>query len=478
MLPMALLVICGAQSWAQGAQSPAQELARVLRDKQIITASEFDRIITAGSSGEVAELAAILREKGVITTTEAESLNGSNGPAAADPPPKPVAADPPPKQADEDNESSRKLNFYGTLLFNAYFNNTASNNADIPAFALPKTAGAQKNFGATARQTRLGLSYSGLKAAGANVSGTAEADFFGGEPALANGINMDVIRMRLAFGRLDWKSFAIEAGQDWALFAPLNPTSVAEFAVPEFSTSGNLWSRTPQIRTEWKHELGNERTFLWQMAALDPDIGDNAVAYSTARQPKAGELGRIPAVETRLAFSTPIGERTATLGLSGHGGRAKNTSVTNGVFTGRSFTSWGVAADYSLPVSTVVSISGEAYAGRALGIFSGGIGQTLLPLGQPGDRGVGTRGGWLQVQLNLTKKWQSNTAYGIDAPVLHNLPTGTRSKNQSYMSNVMYHLSPNLTFALEWHRFLTNYRNQAADNNSGDHFNFAAAYTF
>src|SRR5437879_12300909 len=109
MLPMALLVIGGAQFRAQGGQSPAQELARVLRDKQIITASEFDRIITAGSSGEVAELAAILREKGVITTTEAESLNGSNGPAAADPPPKPVALGPPPKQADDDTEPTRKL---------------------------------------------------------------------------------------------------------------------------------------------------------------------------------------------------------------------------------------------------------------------------------------------------------------------------------------------------------------------------------
>src|SRR5882672_1874580 len=91
LLPMALLVVCGAQSWAQAAQSPAQELARVLRDKQIITASEFDRIVTAGSSGGVAELAAILREKGVITTTEADSLNGGSGPVTADPPPKPVA---------------------------------------------------------------------------------------------------------------------------------------------------------------------------------------------------------------------------------------------------------------------------------------------------------------------------------------------------------------------------------------------------
>ena len=470
MLPMALLLICAAHTWAQDAPSSAQELARVLRDKQIITASEYDRILTGGSSGGVEELATILRNKGVITAVEAASLNPNKIGR--------VTTDPPVEPANSNQESERKLNFYGTLLFNAYFNNSALNNADIPAFALPNTSSAQKNFGATARQTRLGLSYSGLTVAGAKITGTAEADFFGGEPALANGINMDVIRMRLAYGRLDWKRFAIEAGQDWAIFAPLNPTSLAEFAVPEFSTSGNLWIRTPQIRTELKNELGDRRTLLWQMAALDPDIGDNAVAYSTARQPKAGELGGWPAVETRLAFSAPIGQRTATIGVSGHGGPARNMGSINGVPAARSFTSWGVAADYSVPISTLVSISGEAYSGRALGLFSGGIGQTLTPLGQPGDRGVGTRGGWLQIQLNLTKQLQSNSAYGIDSPVLRDLPAGSRSKNQNYMSNIMYHLSPNLTFALEWHRFLTDYRNQPGANHNGDHFNVAAAYTF
>jgi hypothetical protein len=466
---MALILICGAQGWAEAS---AEDLARVLRDKQIITATEYERIVAAGPGG-VAELTAMLRDKGIITPADAAHLNSTAAPVAPV-----VAAAQPPKQEDPGSGSTRKLNFYGTLLFNAYFNDAASNNADIPSFALSKAPGAHENFGATARQTRLGLSYSGLTAAGANVSGVFEADFFGGEPALTNGINMDIFRIRLAYGRLDWKRFAIEAGQDWTIFAPLNPTSLAEFAIPEFSASGNLWIRTPQIRIEWKKPLGDRRTFLWQVAALDPDIGDNPAAYSTARQPGAGELGRLPAVETRLAISSPIGSRTATVGVSGHWGAAKNTGTIGGLSVSRSFESWGVAADYNLPISRLLNISGEAYAGRALGVFSGGVAQTLLPLGQPGANGVGTRGGWLQVQLNLTKKWQSNTAFGIDAPVLGNLITASRSKNQSYMSNIAYHLSPNVAFALEWRRFLTNYLNQAAANNIGDHFNLAAAYTF
>ncbi len=476
-LSIALLVIGGTQCHAQ---SSAEELARVLGDKQIISAGDFDRIAAAGSSGGTGELAAILRDKGVITAAEAASLhaNPSPSPTQIAPTANTVATVKVAKPADPGSDANRQLTLYGTLLFNAFFNDAGSNNSDIPSFAVPKTFGAQENFGATARQTRLGLSYAGLTVAGANISGTVEADFFGGAPALTNGINMDVIRMRLAYGRLDWKHFAIEAGQDWTIFAPLNPTSLAEFAVPEFSSSGNLWIRTPQIRVEWKGDLGKRRTFLLQTAVMDPDIGDNPAAFSTARQPRAGELGRLPAVETRLALSGPMGGRTATIGLSGHWGAAKNTGVTNGFATSRSFESWGAAVDFSLPFAKLLNISGEVYAGRALGVFSGGIAQTMFALGQPGDHGVGSRGGWLQLQSNFTKKWQTNIAYGIDAPTLSNLPDGIRSKNQSYMGNLIYHFSPNVAFALEGRRFLTNYLNQRASNNQGDHFNIAAAYTF
>jgi hypothetical protein len=176
--------------------------------------------------------------------------------------------------------------------------------------------------------------------------------------------------------------------------------------------------------------------------------------------------------------SGPIEDRTAIVGVSAHWGAAKNAGTIGSVPATRGFESWGVATDFIVPISKLLNISGEAYAGRALGLFSGGISQTVMPVGQPGDAGVGTRGGWLQTQFNLTKQWQCNVAYGIDAPVFQNISVGSRSKNQSYMSNILYHLSPNVVFALEWRRFLTNYRNQRALNNIADHFNLAVAYTF
>lgn len=71
-----------------------------------------------------------------------------------------------------------------------------------------------------------------------------------------------------------------------------------------------------------------------------------------------------------------------------------------------------------------------------------------------------------------------NVVYGIDIPNIPQLRTGDRSKNQSYMGNVMYKWSPSVTFAWEWRRFLTDYLNQRSANNKRDQANVAVAYTF
>ena len=149
-----------------------------------------------------------------------------------------------------------------------------------------------------------------------------------------------------------------------------------------------------------------------------------------------------------------------------------NTPVTKGV------DSWGLAADYSLPFSKTFNLSGEIFEGRALGIFSAASGEAILPVNTVGQHGVETRGGWLQGQFNLTPKWQTNLAYGLESPSLDNLRTGDRSKNQTYMANLMYKLRKNVTFAWEYRRFLTNFKNQLAANEQGDHANIAVAYTF
>jgi hypothetical protein len=138
----ALLLLCSASAWAQ---SPAEELARVLRDKKVITAAEYETITNAGTSDSLSQLTAILRNKGLITAEESARLNGSSAILASSSPaeaPQPFSAPQTAltqtqKPTAPSDKSSGKLDFYGTLLFNSYFNDQSSNNMDIPGFATP-----------------------------------------------------------------------------------------------------------------------------------------------------------------------------------------------------------------------------------------------------------------------------------------------------------------------------------------------------
>ena len=148
--------------------------------------------------------------------------------------------------------SKLPVKIYGSILFNANYLSSGANNIDIPLFAQKHGTSAEvnhQNFNATLRQSRFGLRYDGKIFDDAKLTGVFEFDLLGGKPGFPNGMNFDLFRLRLAYGRIDWSNDSLEAGQDWAVFAPLNPTSLASFAIPGFSTSGNLWNRCRRSAT-------------------------------------------------------------------------------------------------------------------------------------------------------------------------------------------------------------------------------------
>jgi len=145
---------------------------------------------------------------------------------------------------------------------------------------------------------------------------------------------------------------------------------------------------------------------------------------------------------------------------------------------GLDYPSYFVALDWSLPFTKYFALTGEVYEGRALGIFSVAAGESVGTVGTAGEHGVLSRGGWAQAQFNINPKWQVNLAYGIDQPEASELPVGNRDRNQTYMGNLMYKLSSNVTFAWELRRFLTDFRNQLLADERGFQANLAAMYSF
>jgi len=114
------------------------------------------------------------------------------------------------------------------VYFNVFGNSGGSNNADIPLFA----AAGHGNFSASARQTRLSLQLERPELVRGKLSGMVEADFFGGYPGIGVGETFGLVGMRLAYARLRWAREAVVAGQDWAIFAPNSPASIASAAIP------------------------------------------------------------------------------------------------------------------------------------------------------------------------------------------------------------------------------------------------------
>lgn len=380
---------------------------------------------------------------------------------------------------------SARLTPYGTIFFNAFGNSAGTNNTDVPLFATQAGAG---NASATVRQTRFGLRLDGAKARNANLSAVMEADFFGGFPSVGIGENFGVVRLRLANVKIDWEKTSLTLGQDWMLFAPVNPTSLAAAAIPQLAAAGNPWARLPQVRVD--HRFSNN--LIWSGAVAAPQSGDFVTNAAFFLQPTTGASSRIPFFQTRMAFTDNdwLGsKKNGTIGFSGHYGRSR-------VFIGASNTehkidSAGLALDWNFPLHARLQFLGEAFWGRNLGGFQAGIFQgfnndfalghegVLIPAGV---RSIATRGGWAQLGFTpgFGNKLSIHGSIGIDDPYDHDLLSVSRrdyrSRNLAIALNSIYRVNPQFSISAEYRHFFTHYLITGRRN--AGHINLAAAYTF
>src|SRR5262249_55235126 len=226
---LVLCSLCLCAWWTAGAEDSARVLARILAEKGLIGSAELarlDNLDKAEPEAAVRLLTAMLHEKGLLTTAEMARLGGPAEarviPAvlvtAATPLPMPRPQAPKPAEAPPPAVTSSAkfpVAIYGTLLWNSFYNTAATNIQDVPLTVAKRGADPLENFGMTARQSRFGMRYQGPQIGGAKLSGNLELDLFGGKAALGNGISMDLVRLRLAYGRLDWQNFSLVGGQDW-----------------------------------------------------------------------------------------------------------------------------------------------------------------------------------------------------------------------------------------------------------------------
>jgi hypothetical protein len=365
-----------------------------------------------------------------------------------------------------------KVTPYGIVYFNGYTNSNAVNNTDVPLWAIAGPG----STGASARQSRVGVKVAVKDALGAKLSGVVEGDFFGGFPSIGNGDNFGQFRLRLAFARLDWTKTSLVLGQDWMVFAPQNPQSLACAGIPLFAGAGNPWARLPQVRLE--HRAGS---LLVQAAALSPSSGDFSSAFLA--QPSTGMASRMPYLQGRLALvskSFAGSGKPASGGVSGHYGQSRifptPTRPTD-------VDSWGAAADWSLPFGTHVTFAGEAFTGSNLAGFQAGIFQGLNPdaVATAGVAGIATQGGWAQLGFVPGKsRFLLTAGYGLDDPDDDDLRSASkrdwRLRNEVFEAALTHRSSAHLSLGIEYRHIRT--RLLQSGEQEDDHVNLAATFTF
>ena len=361
-----------------------------------------------------------------------------------------------------ESASKYRVRFSGLALLNLFHNGGLVDNLDFPTYAIPKSPyGPNSSFGATLRQSELGLEVFGPELAGAKTRAEIQMDFGGGFPSAAlDGINTGLMRLRTANMRLDWEHTSLIVGQDGLFISPLSPTSFASLAIPSLGYSGNLWAWTPQLRIEHKFDFSEGQNVSVQAGILDNLTGEPS--YGTHRQPQAGELSGQPAYATRIGWNGDLNGRPISFGASGYYSR-QNWGFDWNV------DGWEAAADWRVPIAPKVEISGEFYRGRAVGGLGGGIGQSILYSGNPLDpasdfRGVNSAGGWSQIKFSATSRLEFNGAFGVDDPYSADVhafaaPVGyypaVLTANRSAMMNFIYRPRSDLLFSAEYRHLRT-----------------------
>jgi hypothetical protein len=386
-----------------------------------------------------------------------EAKRASAAPAAQ-PADTPAAQSPtPPAQADNNQpvrwpdlvSQGNRIKFYGFLRLDMDIDSQHPNNTQTPLFInSPDPAlGGNTNgdFSMHPRLTRLGINFSGPHIAGlgdAKLSGQLETDFENGGTE-----SRQIIRIRHAYLRLDWRDFSLLAGQTWDTVSPLFPTVNNDTLQ---WNAGNVGDRRPQLRAAYEPKVGRGKfSFtggIGLTGAIDAlDLDNNGF--------RDGEESSRPDVQGRIGYAYPIGhDRSASFGISSFYGFLKTARP----IAGR--TDYHIQltnVDFTLPLASFFALRGEGWWGRNMSDVRGGAGQGI---NLANGREIRGRGGWSEANIKVSRFLSLNPGFSTDDPVDEDIPNGGRTRNRAfYLAN---RITPggNFLIGADYLRWLTSYK--------------------
>ena len=312
------------------------------------------------------------------------------------------------------------------------------------------------------------------------ASGDIRFDFFHGFPAANDGLSSPGVRLRTIQIAFDGPNTSVRARQEAPFFSPLSPSSLASTAYPALSTSGNIWAWTPQVYVEHRVTQPNDTTLSLRAGVLD-NLSGELPAGEYSRLATAGERSRMPALGGHVGVRHGAEDRVTSAGVGAYFAR-QNWGYD------RTINSWATTADWELPLTRRVQVSGEVYAGTAIGGLGGGA---LVGAVRRRPRCCRVHGvsapqlRWLGAVEDQGKpRTELNGAYGFDQSKprgLTSLSTNRRtadpsaSRNASDLFNVIYQYA-RTSFSVEYRRLWTT--RFGGRSWLADHLNLVGAVVF
>jgi hypothetical protein len=128
---------------------------------------------------------------------------------------------------------------------------------------------------------------------------------------------------------------------------------------------------------------------------------------------------------------------------------------------------WAATGDWSVPLGPHLAISGEAYRGRAIA----GLGQSASPsvilIGTSGVQPLTSRGGWSQVKIAPSSRFELNVAAGTDRSL---------RRNTTAFVNGIYLVRSNIPLSIEFRHLQTTLESGTVER--ADHVSVGAGIAF
>jgi hypothetical protein len=299
-------------------------LAALLRDKGLITATEFEavRTVTASAAATTSPTVAPTAERASATKPEdAQATQKAAAPSviAAIAPLRLLQVDPPKREGlipDIKLGSGARVKLYGFFKTSIIHDTSSPQGNDFPLPLLAADTGpnASPEFHLRARGLRLGANFEWLDPAPKTIiTGRLEFDFEG-DFTRAGNRNISSIRssqpsIRLAWARIDRQlteniTGFVLFGQDWTPFASSTQPTTVENTNFGGLGYGTPYTRAPQARFGFNYNAGGSRSWKFQpeFAIVLPAFGNLPanVGDQLAFGERQGADSQRPAIEGRF----------------------------------------------------------------------------------------------------------------------------------------------------------------------------------